>query len=448
MFKTFSSMVTMANLAVACQQGNTTFLYTAAKLSPDSMGCVNTWELGNDQYLVVSPMPPIIAGPFSITSTPNTVQWLMRTDAKCALSTKSLRAGLESGMSVHDLSPTFSLVSFDPAVVAVEKADLAVVDCQRVAVNFRKAWVPPAADETVFRVEPKLILDDPIKEAFILSVGDPEGEYIELLSKLSGALPLPITGSPIPTRYSYSPQNQQAAQWIAEYLVDEGTLDDVYNQDFRMPNGNVVSNVVGVKYGSEKPDEIIVVGAHFDSISPTPSTAAPGAVDNGSGTVGVMMLAAALANMKLKRTVHFVAFNGEEQGLYGSAHYVNVAKAGGWKIGAALTMDMIAYSNQYFGVIIEGTTNSAIQALMQSVAANSKQYGGSGFTVVTSNNSFGSDHVSFQKAGYAAILAIERDDTNYPGYHRSTDQVSYADEAQSISIVKGLAGSLYDYAQA
>ena len=114
------------------------------------------------------------------------------------------------------------------------------------------------------------------------------------------------------------------------------------NQDFKMPNGQLTSNIVAIKEGSNKPEEIVVVGAHFDSTSQNPSVSAPGAIDNGSGAVALLCLASALQGVQFDRTVHIVAFSGEEQGLFGSAHYVAEAKEKNADIIAALTMDMVS----------------------------------------------------------------------------------------------------------
>ena len=89
-------------------------------------------------------------------------------------------------------------------------------------------------------------------------------------------------------------------------------------------------NVVCIKTGKTNPSEIVVVGAHFDSISSAnggdSATFAPGAIDNGSGSTTVMTVAKALKDHQNGKTIHFILFSGEEQGLYGSTHYVNVAQ--------------------------------------------------------------------------------------------------------------------------
>lgn len=82
------------------------------------------------------------------------------------------------------------------------------------------------------------------------------------------------------------------------------------------------------------------MGAHMDSL-PT-GDLAPGAVDNGSGTVGLLLMAREFAKHSWNRTIEFVAFGAEEQGIHGSAAYVQQSAADGVHIVSALCMDMIA----------------------------------------------------------------------------------------------------------
>ena len=62
-----------------------------------------------------------------------------------------------------------------------------------------------------------------------------------------------------------------------------------------------------------------------------------------------MALAKIFSQFSFARTIEYIAFGAEEQGLHGSAHYVAQAQAAGEDIVCALTMDMIGYSNRYFG---------------------------------------------------------------------------------------------------
>jgi carboxypeptidase Q len=79
------------------------------------------------------------------------------------------------------------------------------------------------------------------------------------------------------------------------------------------------ANAVGEIRGREHPEEILVVGAHLDSWD-----LSEGATDNGMGSVSVLAAAEAIlrAGQRPRRTIRFVLFNGEEQGLLGSYAYV------------------------------------------------------------------------------------------------------------------------------
>lgn len=81
-------------------------------------------------------------------------------------------------------------------------------------------------------------------------------------------------------------------------------------------------NTVGEIRGSERPDEVVLLGAHLDSWD-----VGTGATDNASGSIAVLEAARILGALKAsgvrpKRTIRFVLFSGEEQGLYGSQYYV------------------------------------------------------------------------------------------------------------------------------
>src|SRR5690606_24308011 len=108
-----------------------------------------------------------------------------------------------------------------------------------------------------------------------------------------------------------------------------------------------VYNVMARLPGTGRPDDIIVVGAHYDSISQSPQTTAPGAEDNGSGTAGLLELARILAPARPEATILFIAYAGEEQGLNGSYDHVRKLRAAGelTKVKAVYNMDMIAYTS-------------------------------------------------------------------------------------------------------
>jgi Zn-dependent M28 family amino/carboxypeptidase len=88
-----------------------------------------------------------------------------------------------------------------------------------------------------------------------------------------------------------------------------------------IPGPIAVYNTVGEIKGSEKPDEFVVVGAHLDSWD-----LGTGTTDNGTGSSVVLETARLLGKcgVKPKRTIRFVLFTGEEEGLYGSKEYVKL----------------------------------------------------------------------------------------------------------------------------
>src|SRR5712692_4764569 len=97
-----------------------------------------------------------------------------------------------------------------------------------------------------------------------------------------------------------------------------------------------VYNTVAEIRGSEKPDEVVLLGAHLDSWD-----LGTGTTDNGTGSMVVLEAARALAklNLKPKRTIRFVLFSGEEEGLVGSKMYVDAHKNELEKISGVLVHD-------------------------------------------------------------------------------------------------------------
>ncbi len=97
-----------------------------------------------------------------------------------------------------------------------------------------------------------------------------------------------------------------------------------------------VYNTVAEIRGSEKPDEVVILGAHLDSWD-----LGTGSTDNGTGSMAVLEAARTLAklNLKPKRTIRFVLFTGEEEGLVGSVKYVDAHKDELEKISGVLVHD-------------------------------------------------------------------------------------------------------------
>jgi len=401
-----------------CSEGARNYFYV---VNETDVPCSNHYCLGKSN-LLVSPVPVLGLSALAVTKAGD-VNWLLR----CP-STANVGITLEGG---------YSLLTFSPKEFS--SAEDSALDCGKQEVSFKRAYMPGPEQPSPSKIRFSRSAD---KDAFVASVDEPDNRYMDLLSAISGATPLPGKSITIKTRYTGTASVREASDWIGDWFYAQQL--ETYTQTFNVPSRGTAYNVIGEKVGTTNPDEIIVIGAHHDSTSQQAATLAPGAIDNGSGAVGIMVLAAAAMNMEFGRTVHFITFGGEEQGLYGSSHYVSEAQKAKKKIVGAIIMDMIGYSSKYYGVKIEGTTNPDIQRLMKLFDTNVKTY--TELTREQSTDSFGSDHVPFQKAGYPAFLAIEQDDTDYPAYHRTTDVVTNANKGQSVDILKGIAGTLFDLA--
>lgn len=97
-------------------------------------------------------------------------------------------------------------------------------------------------------------------------------------------------------------------------------------------------NVVGELTGTTTPENIYIIGGHYDHLEGD----RPGGDDNASGTAGVLEAARVLSRYRFESTIRFIAFNAEEDGLVGSKDYVdNHVIPGGENIVGMINMDMI-----------------------------------------------------------------------------------------------------------
>ncbi len=119
-----------------------------------------------------------------------------------------------------------------------------------------------------------------------------------------------------------------------------GKLTSVeFNADNHWIKGPIeVHNVIAEIPGTEHPDEIVVLGGHLDSWN---SPGSQGANDNGTGSSSTLEAARLLmkSGLKPKRTIRFILFTGEEQGLLGSTEYVKQHAAEIPKVSAAIVDD-------------------------------------------------------------------------------------------------------------
>jgi hypothetical protein len=112
----------------------------------------------------------------------------------------------------------------------------------------------------------------------------------------------------------------------------------------RVPQPTNVVSVVAVQRGTTDPDRVLVMSGHFDSrVSDVMNVtdSAPGANDDGSGTVAVIEAARVLSRQRFSASIAYAALAGEEQGLLGGQSLAHLAQDHGWRVAGVLNNDIV-----------------------------------------------------------------------------------------------------------
>ncbi|MCB9554212.1 MAG: M20/M25/M40 family metallo-hydrolase [Myxococcales bacterium] len=211
-----------------------------------------------------------------------------------------------------------------------------------------------------------------------------------------------------------------------------------------IPGGGV--NVIGVLPGTTRADEQIITGAHYDSVWDC-----AGADDNASGVAGVIEAARVLATRRYERTLVFLCFDAEEDGLVGSTDYALRARERGDDVKGVVVFEMIGYRDPTPGsqslpqgiggvfpaavaeiearesrgdfIVSIGDDDPAMIGHLQSAAALT------GLPIVSfpvpgvlrANDPTGvlgrSDHAPFWAGGYPALMLTDTAELRNPRYH-------------------------------
>jgi carboxypeptidase Q len=206
--------------------------------------------------------------------------------------------------------------------------------------------------------------------------------------------------------------------------------------DVRNRIGDVVEqavNITGEIQGTDLKDEVVMIGAHFDTWH-----ASPNASDNTSGSAVVLEAARILkaVGARPRRTIRFALWSGEEQGLWGSRAYVREhfgdprdstvgVKPAYEKLSVYFNQDYGA--GQYLGIYLQG--NEAARAMLTAWMEPFRDFG----MVVVSNQSVGStDHVSFDEVGLPGFQFLQ---DNIPGTGGHTN-LDFYDTIQAQDLMK------------
>jgi len=208
-------------------------------------------------------------------------------------------------------------------------------------------------------------------------------------------------------------------------------LNAKYNED--LPDSE---NIWAFIEGTEKPDEIVVISAHYDHVGIKKGEIYNGADDDGSGTVAIMEMAAAFQKAKNegrgpKRSILILHVTGEEHGLHGSRYYSENPLFPIVNTVADVNIDMIGRrddfhkdSNNYVYVIGSDYLSSDLYTICESVNKdfihldldykyNDKQDPNRFY--------YRSDHYNFAKNGIPSVFLFNG---THADYHKASDEVS------------------------
>lgn len=224
--------------------------------------------------------------------------------------------------------------------------------------------------------------------------------------------------------------------YVNSRLFDSEPFEVMFDLQHTLVAGPIaICNVIAEIRGSEKPDEVVIVSGHLDSWD---GPGSQGTTDNGTGTAVTIEAARLLiaANAKPLRTIRFIHWTGEEQGLLGSKAYVDKLKEAG-------QLDLISVMfNDDGGTNSQGGLAAADQMVEFLAAATAPITGR--FLDTKDNKPLnvnvravgprqkpgaGSDHASFVAAGVPAFFwdEVGRADYGY-GWHTQHDRFDLAIE--------------------
>jgi hypothetical protein len=257
-----------------------------------------------------------------------------------------------------------------------------------------------------------------------------------------------------------------ARRWLqsefTRYSKDSGGRLQVTMDAFTQPPGernpapaqlvNVVATLPGVQ--PEARDRMYVVSGHYDSRVSDPMNAtadAPGANDDASGVAAVLEMARVMSKQKWDATLVFMAVAGEEQGLYGSTHWAQMAKEKNWNVAGMITNDIIGSSHAEDGHVDDthvrlfaegvpplpempqawrqqiktgGENDSAARELARFIKTIGERYvPGMTVNIIYRKDRYlrGGDHSPFLEAGFPAVRMTEPNE-NFRHQHQDIRQ--------------------------
>jgi Zn-dependent M28 family amino/carboxypeptidase len=222
--------------------------------------------------------------------------------------------------------------------------------------------------------------------------------------------------------------------------------------------GVACDNVSAEITGLRRPSEIVIVGAHYDSVSDT-----TGANDNASGVAAMLALARVFASKHPQATLRFVAFANEEPPYFqtpdmGSLVYARACRNRGERIVAMLSLETIGYysdatgsqkyppplslfypsSGNFIGFVGDRSSADLLRRVVETFRSTTK-FPCEGAALFSGVPGVGwSDHWSFWQAGYPGVMITDTAPFRYPHYHTRADTPDKLDYERMARVVEGL----------
>jgi hypothetical protein len=251
------------------------------------------------------------------------------------------------------------------------------------------------------------------------------------------------------------------ADYIAAELSTYGY--DVHRQDYEV-SGVTCQNLEVEITGQARRDEIVVVGAHYDSVPGSPA-----ANDNGSGAAALLSLAKSFAHRETDRSLRFVAFVNEEPPYFqtpqmGSWVYARRCHQRGENVTAMLSLETIGYytdarrsqkypspfdlfypsTGNFIGFVANRKSRDLVHRVIQTFRQN-EPFPSQGCALPESVPGIDfSDQWSFWQEGYPAVMVTDTAMCRYPYYHTSDDTPDKIDFQRMARVVRGLQSVIED----
>ncbi len=229
---------------------------------------------------------------------------------------------------------------------------------------------------------------------------------------------------------------------LIKRLLEHGPVKMQFAFTNRIRKEVTVPNVIAEIRGSEKPEEVVIVGAHLDSWQP-----GTGAQDDGTGVAGVLEAARAIQSLNRppRRTMRFILFGGEEEGLLGSTAYTRQHLAEVPKIDAILISDTGAQPAKGWYLMGRDDEKAAVDSLKPLLH-------GLGADDTSSNTEFifETDHAALDVLGVPSLVLWNDTDKYFTLHHNASDtfdSVVQRDLTQGVAVLAVTAYAIADSSQ-